>query len=339
MKTNKYDLIVLGGGSGGIASAIRAAKYGAKVAVVEQHYLGGTCVNLGCVPKKIMFNAATIAEMAYKGHEYGFSPQTIKLDWHKLINRRTHYIERLRDNYAKRFHEHKITSIKGRGIFATVNSIVVNEKLYKADHIIISTGGEPSLPNINGIQHVIDSDGFFSLTKLPHKVAIIGSGYIGVELAGILNALGSETHLLMRGELPLNRFDSMLSTALFEIMKKQGIEIHCQHKAQSIILQSDGKKSISCQSGSVIHDIDVIIAATGRKPHTNNLNLNKIDVHMDEHGLIEVDAYQNTSVPGRVSLFRNAIFSANWGVIVPSKWTCNSAFFKFMLRLPYVFLR
>lgn len=302
MKTNKYDLIVLGGGSGGIASAVRAAKYGAKVAVVEQHHLGGTCVNLGCVPKKVMFNAAVIAEMMHKGHDYGFSPPAIKLDWNKLVNRRNHYIERLRENYAKRFHEQKITRIKGTGVFESVNSISVDDKHYKADHIIIATGGEPSLPNISGIQHVIDSDGFFSLTKLPHKVAVIGSGYIGVELAGILQALGSETHLLMRGELPLSRFDSMLSTSLLEIMKKQGIYIHCHHKAQSIILQSDGRKSIACQSGSVIHDIDVVIAAIGRKPHTGNLNLNKLHVKMDDHGLIKVDAYQNTSVPGIYAL-------------------------------------
>ena len=297
MKANKYDLIVLGGGSGGIASAVRAAKYGAKVAVIEQQHLGGTCVNLGCVPKKIMFNASMIAEMIHKSHDYGFSPQSIKLDWNKLVNRRTHYIERLRDNYAKRFQDQKITRITGTGTFATANSICVEEQLYQADHIIIATGGEPALPKINGIQHVIDSDGFFSLTKLPHKVAVIGSGYIGVELAGVLHGLGSETHLLMRGEFPLSRFDSMLSSTLLEIMKKQGIYVHCHHKAQTITLQSDGRKSIVCQRGFVIADIDVVIAAIGRKPRTGNLNLNKIAVKIDEQGLIEVDAYQNTSVP------------------------------------------
>lgn len=298
MKTNKYDLIVLGGGSGGIASAVRAAKYGANVAVVEQNYLGGTCVNLGCVPKKVMFNASMIAEIFHKAHDYGFSPQSIKLDWNKLVNRRTHYIERLRENYTKRFHDCHIKHIKGTGAFETAHSLVVEEKSYKADHIIIATGGEPLLPNINGIKHVIDSDGFFSLTKLPHKVAVIGGGYIGVELAGVLHALGSETHLLIRGETPLSRFDSMLSSNLFQIMKKQGIYVHPNHKAQIITLQSDGRKSIGCQSGSILHDIDVIIAAIGRKPRTGNLNLNKINVQIDEHGLIDVDSYQNTSIPG-----------------------------------------
>ncbi len=302
MKTNKFDLIVLGGGSGGIASAVRAAKYGAKVAVVEQNHLGGTCVNLGCVPKKIMFNASMIADIFHKSHDYGFSTQAIRLDWHKLVSRRTHYIERLREIYAKKFHDQNITHIKGTGVFETTNSISVNEKLYKAEHIIIATGGEPALPHIEGIQHVIDSDGFFSLTKLPLKVAILGSGYIGVELAGVLHSLGSETHLLMRGETPLSRFDSMLSATLLEIMKKQGIYIHCHHKAQMITLQSDGKKNIICQSGSIIHDIDVIISAVGRKPKTGNLNLNKIKVETDDHGLIEVDPYQNTSVAGIYAL-------------------------------------
>jgi glutathione reductase (NADPH) len=298
MKTNTFDLIVLGGGSGGIASAVRAAKYGARVAVIEQHHLGGTCVNLGCVPKKIMFNASLIAETIHKSHDYGFSAQAIRLDWHKLVSRRNNYIERLRENYAKRFHEAKILRIKGTGVFHSPNCITVEDKQYKAEHIIIATGGQPALPHIEGIHHVIDSDGFFSLTKRPHKVAILGSGYIGVELAGVLNALGSETHLLMRGEKPLSRFDTMLSDTLLEIMKKQGIYIHANHKADLIDLQSDGRKSIFCRSGAVIHDIDVIIAAVGRNPRTTNLNLHNIKVKTDENGLIVVDQFQNTSVKG-----------------------------------------
>lgn len=298
MKSTQFDLIVLGGGSGGIASAVRAAKHGAKVAVVEQSNLGGTCVNLGCVPKKIMFNASMINEMFHKSNDYGFLPHPLKLDWNKLVSRRNAYITRLRENYSKRFDEFKITHLTGTGVFNDPHSISVNNKIYRAQHIIIATGGEPSLPQINGIQHVIDSDGFFALTRQPRKVAVIGSGYIGVELAGVLNGLGSETHLLMRGERPLSRFDQMLGDTLQEIMKKQGIYIHPNHKAQIIDLHSDGRKSISCQSGSIIHDIDVIIAAVGRRPRTGNLNLNKIKVKTDSRGLILVDSYQNTSING-----------------------------------------
>jgi glutathione reductase (NADPH) len=249
-----------------------------------------------------MFHAASIAETMDNAHAYGFSNPGSKLDWRKLVSRRQLYIERLREIYATRFHDLKITRINGTGVFNSEHSITVNEKNYTANHIIIATGGEPTLPNIKGIQHIIDSDGFFSLNKVPNKVAIIGSGYIGVELAGILNALGSETHLLMRSDLPLKRFDSMISTTLFEIMKKQGIYMHSNHQAQMIHLHSDGRKSIVCQRGESLDDIDVIIAAVGRKPKTGNLNLNKINVLTDEQGFIKVDPYQNTSVQGIYAL-------------------------------------
>lgn len=296
MKKNQFDLIVLGGGSGGIASAIRAAKYGARVAVVEQSYLGGTCVNLGCVPKKIMFNASWIAETIVKAHDYGFYTELNNFDWEKLVNKRNAYIERLRENYAARFKQNNITSINGIGAFHDQHSIKVNDKIVQAEHIIIATGGEPSLPAIQGIHHTIDSDGFFYLTKQPMKVAIIGSGYIGVELAGILNLLGSETHLLIRHDTPLSRFDSMIGETLLKLMRNQGIFVHQNHKAQAIHLHCDGRKGITCQNGTIIQDIDVIITAVGRKPRTDKLHLDKINVKTDSKGLILVDQFQNTSV-------------------------------------------
>lgn len=303
MKNQQFDLIVLGGGSGGIASAVRAANYGAKVAVVEPRYLGGTCVNLGCVPKKIMFNASMINEMIHHAPEYGFSLTATTLDWNTLVNKRNAYIERLRENYAKRFTQHNITLIQGAGAFHDTHSVQVNDTLYQAQHIIIATGGEPSLPIIHGVQHAIDSDGFFALTKQPEKVAIIGSGYIGVELAGVLNSLGSETHLLMRGSRPLSRFDNVLGDTLMELMQQQGIHVHSNHKAKEINLHSDGRKSIVCAaSGSIIQDIDVIIAAVGRKPRTSGLNLEKVNVTTDEQGLVLVDAFQNTSTQGIYAL-------------------------------------
>lgn len=298
MKNNQFDLIVMGGGSGGIASAVRAAKYGAKVAVVEPSHLGGTCVNLGCVPKKIMFNAATIAEVMHRAPEYGFEPVNVSLDWNTLVAKRNAYIERLRENYARRFEQFNITRIHGFGTFHDRDSIRVNEQLYYAPHIIIATGGEPIIPTMHGMQHAIDSDGFFSLSHQPQKVAIIGSGYIGVELAGVLHALGSETHLLMRGDKPLSRFDAVLSDTLLEIMQRQGIHIHKNHKACDISLHSDGRKTITCQSGATLPNVDVIIAAVGRKPRTHTLNLAKVQVKTDERGLVIVDKFQNTSTLG-----------------------------------------
>ncbi len=298
MSTYSFDLIVLGGGSGGIASAVRAASYGAKVAVIEQAYFGGTCVNLGCVPKKVMYNAATLAHMMHKAEDYCFSPVDSSLDWLGLVTKRNEYIERLREIYAKRFKDHQITTIKGQGHFVDAQTIEVADQLYSAKHIIIATGGEPKQPVFSGAEHCIDSDGFFALTSKPRKVAIIGSGYIGSELSGVLHGLGCEAHLLMRGSKPLSRFDSMLRDTLMDIMKKQGIIVHPNHVAKEIILQDNGQKQIRCTKDSLISDIDVIISAIGRTPRTKYLNLEKLGMVFDRKGLIEVDAYQNTSVQG-----------------------------------------
>lgn len=298
MIKKSFDIIILGAGSGGVATAIRAAKHGAKVAIVESGNLGGTCVNLGCVPKKIMFNASMIAETMEKALNYCFSNADLKLNWKNLVIKRNNFIASLRESYAKKLKQANVSIIKGEGSFHDQNTVLVNGSLYQAPHIVIATGGEPSFPIVEGVQHIIDSDGFFGLTKIPYKVAIIGGGYIGVELAGILNTLGSETHLILRGSKPLSRFDATLSETLMEIMHQQGIQIHPNHKACSINLHSDGRKSIVCQSGSIINSIDVVIAATGRKPRTYNLNLEKVHVQTDEHGLITVDAYQNSSTKG-----------------------------------------
>lgn len=295
----KFDLIVLGGGSGGIASAVRAAKYGAKVAIVEKNELGGTCVNLGCVPKKLMFNASMIADNMQRAEDYGFKPVDVELDWKTLVEKRESYIGRLRQNYYKRLIDCGISHLQGFGQFVDSNTISVHDKFYSADHIIIATGGEPAMPaDIEGIEHTVSSDGFFALQQCPQKVAIIGSGYIGVELAGVLHGLGAETHLLIRGERLLGRFDQTLGDTLLEIMNQQQLITHFNHRAQAIRLQTNGKKSIHCQSGGVLNDFDVVIMAVGRNPRTNQLNLDKIGVEVDKRGLINVDKWQNTTVKG-----------------------------------------
>lgn len=294
-----FDLIVLGGGSGGIASAVRAASYGVKVAVIEAKHLGGTCVNLGCIPKKVMFNASTIADMLRKSSDYGFAPVDIKLDWQILVKKRNDYIEKLREIYKHRFSKHNITHLPGKGVFFDQKTIDVCGKQYKADHIIIATGSEPMPPrDLLGLDHAIDSDEFFQLTKRPDKVAIIGSGYIGVELASLLHGLGTETHLLVRRDRPLSRFDDLLGQTLLEIMQQQGLIIYPNHQAHQIILQDDGRKTVRCQNGTLISDLDTVITAIGRAPRTFDLNLAAIDVKQDKHGLIVVDRYQNTSASG-----------------------------------------
>lgn len=302
MKNKEFDLIVLGGGSGGIATAVRAAKYGARVAVVEPNHLGGTCVNLGCVPKKIMYYASQIAETFAQAPEYGFTPVNTELNWSTLIKKRESYIHRLREIYAKRFADYDIQWIKGLGTFHSTNTIAVHDEHYQAAHIVIATGGEPLLPAIEGIHHVLDSDGFFALKQCPKKVAIIGSGYIGVELAGVLHGLGVETHLLMRGNKPLSRFDKTLGDTLYEIMQNEGIQVHPNHHACSVTKDTSGKKTVSCDCGTAISDLDEIIAAVGRRPRTKALNLAAVGVQTDTEGLIDVDAYQNTTVSGIYAL-------------------------------------
>ena len=299
MAANEFDLIVLGGGSGGIASANRAASYGAKVAIVERSHLGGTCVNRGCVPKKVMYNAAHIASMLHKSHDYGFNvPADVPFNWSFLVSKRNAYIDRLRKLYVERLEKNNITHLHGTGTFVDAHTMKVNGQQYTAKHIIIATGGQPTMPDIPGIEYAIDSDGFFELTEKPEGVAVIGSGYIGVELAGVLHGLGIQTHILIRGEHPLSRFDDMLGVTLLETMRHQGIKAHTQHQAVAITEQANGKKSIKCQNGSVISDIDAVIMAVGREPLTANLNLSTIGVKTDNQGLIQVDKYQNTTCKG-----------------------------------------
>lgn len=294
-----YDLIVVGGGSGGIASAVRAAKYGARVAVIEDHHLGGTCVNLGCVPKKIMFNTSVIAEYIKKSHDYGFSVSEPTLDWNTLVEKREAYIAMLRANYAKRFEQSGITRITGRGRFVDQHHIEVAGTKYHARHIIIATGSKPALADkIPGVELTTNSDGFFALNRQPQRVAIIGSGYIAVELAGILHNLGTETHLIVRSEKLLSHFDTILGSSLLDIMQDQGLKVHLNQKMQSIYRQDNGKKTLTCLNELELNNLDEVIIATGRSPATIDLGLEKIGLTLDAHGFIPVDAFQNTEIPG-----------------------------------------
>lgn len=294
----KYDLIVLGGGSGGIASATRAAKNGAKVAVIEYSDLGGTCVNLGCVPKKIMYNASVIAEHTYLACDYGFSTKAGSLDWAELVDRRQIYIKKLRENYAKRFEQLDITYLRGFGAFVDPTTLVVDSCHYTAPHIIIATGSKSIRPQIEGIELAIDSDGFFALHKQPQKVVIIGSGYISVEFAGLLNRLGTETHLIIRKDNPLSHFDESISTALAEIMVNKGIHLHKSCQVRKIMLQDDNKKTVLSHDNTIINNVDSIIYAIGRTPNITTIDFHKANIQLDQHGFIKVDAYQNTSTPG-----------------------------------------
>lgn len=296
--TKHYDYLAIGGGSGGIASINRAAMYGKKCALVEAKALGGTCVNVGCVPKKIMWHAAQIAEAIHMyGPDYGFDTTVNRFDWKTLVKNRSAYIDRIHSSYDNVLGKNKVDVIQGFAKFVDAHTVVVNGKTYTADHILIATGGHPLKPAIPGAEYGIDSDGFFELEQLPARVAVIGAGYIAVEIAGVLNSLGAETDLFLRKDKPLRSFDPLLSDTLVEVMEKEGPHLHKNCEAERIEKNNDGSLTIYFKHGEK-HNTDCLIWAIGRAPATDNINLSVTGVELTEKGHITVDKYQNTSVPG-----------------------------------------
>ncbi|WP_127958732.1 glutathione-disulfide reductase [Serratia microhaemolytica] len=296
--TKHYDYLAIGGGSGGIASINRAAMYGKKCAIVEAKALGGTCVNVGCVPKKVMWHAAQIAEAIHLyGPDYGFDTTVNAFDWQKLISSRSAYIERIHTSYNNVLGKNKVDVISGFARFVDAHTIEVNGEQISADHILIATGGRPSIPAIPGAEYGIDSDGFFALDAMPKRVAIVGAGYIAVEIAGVLNALGAETHLFVRKHAPLRNFDPLIVETLLEVINNEGPMLHTEAIPQSVVKNADGSLTLQLEDGKTF-SVDCLIWAIGREPETDNLNLAVTGVKTNTQGYIEVDKFQNTSVAG-----------------------------------------
>ena len=294
--TQHFDYISIGGGSGGIASANRAAKLGKKAAVIEAKYIGGTCVNVGCVPKKAMWYAGQISDALKFAADYGFNAPLKSFDWAKLVENREAYIKRIHAAYQRGFDANNVTVIEGFATFVNNNTLEVNGELYTADHITIATGGRPSIPSIEGAEYGINSDGFFALTEQPKSVAVIGAGYIAVELAGVFHALGTQTHLLVRNEKPLRAFDEMLSTTLVEQMEKHGPTLHNHSTPERIEKLADGNLLIHLTNGQSIGPVEQLIWAIGREPATDNINIEATGIKLDERGFIPTDKFQNTNV-------------------------------------------
>lgn len=295
--TQHFDFLAIGAGSGGIASANRAAKLGKKAAVIEAKAIGGTCVNVGCVPKKAMWYAGQIADALHYAPDYGFNAPLQDFNWQKLVANREAYIERIHDAYQRGFASNGVTVIEGFAKFVNKNTVEVDGKRYTADHICIATGGKPSIPKIEGAELGINSDGFFALKQQPKSVAVIGAGYIAVELAGVLHALGSETHLLVRKDKPLRSFDTLLTDTLVEQMAKHGPTLHC-HSTPKRIERENGSLTIHLENGTTIGPVETVIWAIGREPATDNINLDAAGVEKNDHGYIPTDKYQNTNVKG-----------------------------------------
>lgn len=298
-----FDYIAIGGGSGGIASANRAAMYGKKVAVIEAKHVGGTCVNVGCVPKKVMWYGANMAT-AIKNYapDYGFDLTVNQFDFAKLIQNRQAYIGRIHQSYKNGFAKNGVELIEGFAKFVDSKSVEVtdvdgNTEIITAEHILIATGGRPARPNITGAEYGIDSDGFFELTHLPKRIAIVGAGYIGVEMAGVVNALGATVHLCLRKDKPLKNFDDAIVDTLVNIMKDDGIHFHTNVNPTQILKNTDGSLDIHFDTGDVLQ-VDTLIWATGRVPATDTIGLDKAGVKTNAKGQIVVDKFQNTNVDG-----------------------------------------
>lgn len=301
--TKHYDYIAIGGGSGGIASINRAASYGKKCAIIEAKHLGGTCVNVGCVPKKVMFYGAQVAEAINNyAPAYGFDVEVKKFDYAKLVESRQAYIGRIHTSYNNVLAKNNVDVLNGFARFKDAKTIEVSyadgsTELVTADHILIATGGRPSIPAVKGAEYGIDSNGVFALNELPKRVAVVGAGYIAVELAGVLNSLGSETYLFVRQHAPLRNQDPLIVETLLEVLAQDGIQLHTKALPEEVVKNADGSLTLKLQDGRET-TVDTLIWAIGREPATDVINLEVTGVKTNSRGQIIVDKYQNTNVPG-----------------------------------------
>ncbi len=297
MSTQAFDLISLGGGSGGLACAQRAAEYGAKTAVIESHRLGGTCVNVGCVPKKVMWNAAGVAMSLADAGDYGFDVEIGAHDWHMLKHKRDAYIAKLNGIYARNLAARGVTHVTGVARFVDAHTVEVDGQRMTAPHIVIATGGVPTVPKLPGAELGITSDGFFSLESRPRRVAVVGSGYIATELAGAFHELGSEVELFIRKDHLLTHFDVMLGKSLMRETRAQGMVIQ-EHVVPASLRQHAGLKTLVATDGREFAGFDCVLWAIGRSANVEALDLGTAGVRVDADNFVTTDEFQNTDVPG-----------------------------------------
>ena len=309
-----YDLLVIGGGSGGMGASRRAAMYGKKVGVIESSgRLGGTCVNVGCVPKKVMWYASDMKEHLNDAAEYGFrnagqSLSVPEFDWTGFVEKRDAYVRRLNGIYDNNLQKDHVAYISGHGrllgdgrvqVTPGADGALKKEVTLSADHIVVATGGRPTIPSdedIPGASLGTDSDGFFAWREQPKRVAVVGAGYIAVELAGMLNSLGSETHLIIRHEKFLRQFDSIISDTLTDYMSQTGLHLHKSSNVKRVAGEKGGPLTLTLDTGHTLV-VDQLIWAIGRRPNTDKLGLDAAGIKTDERGQIVTDKYQNTNVP------------------------------------------
>jgi len=292
-----FDLISVGGGSGGLACAQRAAEYGAKVAVIEWQRLGGTCVNVGCVPKKVMWNAASIGLSLGDAADYGFDVAAEDHDWPKLKAGRDAYVARLNGIYERNLSNKGVQYVRGSARFLDAHRLVVNGQTLKASHVVIATGGRPIVPELPGAELGITSDGFFELADRPRRVAVIGSGYIACELAGAFLELGSEVELFIRKKRILGQFDAMLGQSLLRELRAQGMIVH-EQAIPAAVRQESGLKTLVTKDGRDFPGFDCLLWAVGRAANVAGLDLGRTGVKLDAQDFVVTDHFQNSSVAG-----------------------------------------
>ena len=286
-----YDMIAIGAGSGGLSAVERASEYGKKCAVVEVNQVGGTCVNVGCVPKKVMWFAANAAQTIKNSNGFGFDISINDFSWTKLKDGRENYINGINEWYDGYLEKLGIDYFHGFGKLIDKNTISVNGENLTADTIVLSPGGEPSVPKIEGAKYGITSDGFFELNELPKRVAVVGGGYIGVELAGVLNSLGSEVSLFVRSQKLLNGFDELIQSSLENDYREHGIKIEFGTSIDKI----SKDKTLHTNKGD-FSGYEQIIWTVGRDPLTQHLGLENAGVKTDQRGFILTNKFQKTNI-------------------------------------------
>jgi glutathione reductase (NADPH) len=300
--TYDFDLFVIGAGSGGVRAARFAAGFGARVAVAESRYLGGTCVNVGCVPKKLLVYGAHFADEFEQASGFGWTlGGKPDFDWATLISNKNREIQRLNGIYRNLLVNSGVTLLESHAKVVDPHHVEVDGKTYSAEHILIATGGWPQIPEIPGHEHAINSNQAFFLKELPKRVLVVGGGYIAVEFASIFNGLGADTTLLYRGELFLRGFDGAVRKHLKEELSKSGINLQFKADIVRIDKQADGSLQATLKDGRVL-DTDCVFYATGRRPMLDNLGLENTKVALDERGFIAVDDQFQTAEPSILAL-------------------------------------
>jgi glutathione reductase (NADPH) len=297
VSSEAFDLISIGGGSGGLACAQQAARYGARAAVIESGALGGTCVNVGCVPKKVMWYAANIALSLVDAGDYGFGITVSGSDWGVLKRKRDAYVARLNGIYERNLAAKGVALVRGSARFVDAHTVEVNGGRMTASHIVIASGGVPIVPRLPGAERGITSNGFFALERRPHRVAIAGSGYIACELAAAFHELGSRVELFIRKERLLGHFDAMLGASLMREMRAQGIVIH-PHVVPDAVSEQSGLNTLVAADGRKFAGFDCLLWAIGRSANVAHLELNSAGVALDASGFVATDDFQNTDVAG-----------------------------------------